>query len=77
MDQDDSYRIEAEAARELAKWKAFFAEQVAVKAKELAAKGDTDVVTLDHYRQAASAAAQLLATAVQNIEPSDGSRKAA
>lgn len=77
MDQHDSYRIESEAAKALAEWKAFFAEQVTVTAKKLAAKEATTVVTLDHYRRAASTAVQMLATAVQDIDPSDGRRKAA
>ena len=77
MDQDDSYRVEAEAVKALAEWKALFAEKVALKAKELAAKEATTVITLDHYRQAATDAAAMLATAVQDIDPSDGRRKAA
>lgn len=76
MDQDDSYRVEAEAVKALAGWKALFAEQVALTAKELAAKEATSVITLDHYRQAATDAAALLATAVQDIDR-DGRRKAA
>ncbi len=38
MDTVCSYRIDANAAQALAEWKAFFAEQVAVNAKELAKK---------------------------------------
>ena len=77
MDQNDSYRIEAEAAKALAEWKAVFAEQVVVTAKELATSEATTVITLDLYRRAASTALQMLATAVQDIDPSDGRRKAA
>ena len=78
MDQINSYRIEAEAAQALAEWKALFAEQVAVKAKELSQKsGSTGVITLGHYRQAASIAVQMLATAVQDTDSSDGRQEAA
>ncbi len=78
MDQSKSYTIEAEAAQALAGWKAFFAEQVALKAKELAEKsGSTGVITLGHYRQAASIAVQMLATAVQDTESNDGRQEAA
>lgn len=78
MDQTKSFRIETEAAQALAEWKAFFAEQVAVKAKELAEQsGSTGVITLGHYRQAASFAVQMLATAVQDTDSSDGRQKAA
>lgn len=78
MDQNNSFRIEIEAARALADWKALFAEQVAVKAKELAEEsGSAGVVTLDHYRQAANTAVQVLATAVQGTNSSDGHKEAA
>lgn len=78
MDRGGSFRIQAQAAQALAEWKAFFAEQVARKAKELAKKGDSPgVITLDHYRQAASLAAQMLATAVQAPDSSDGRQEAA
>lgn len=78
MDQNKPYRIEVEAAQALAEWKALFAEQVAVKAKELAKEsGSTDVITLGHYRQAASIAVQMLATAVQDTDSSDGRQEAA
>lgn len=78
MDQTKSFRIETEAAHALAEWKAFFAEQVAVKARELADEGgSTGVITLGHYRQAASIAVQMLATAVQDTDSSDGRQEAA
>ncbi|MCA9078517.1 MAG: hypothetical protein KDA93_26055 [Planctomycetaceae bacterium] len=78
MDQNNSCRIEAEAAQALAEWKALFAEQVAGRAKELAKNsGTTQVITLGHYRQAASIAVQMLATAVQDVDSSDGRREAA
>jgi len=78
MDQNKSYRIETEAAQALAIWKALFAEQVAVKAKELAEQsGSTSVITLGHYRQAANFAVQMLATAVQDTDSSDGRQEAA
>ncbi|MEQ1904083.1 MAG: hypothetical protein ABL888_07875 [Pirellulaceae bacterium] len=78
MDQSKPYRIETEAARALAEWKAFFAEQVAVKAKQLAEKsGSAGVITIGHYRQAANTAVQMLATAVQDTDSSDGRQEAA
>ena len=78
MDQSNSNRIETRAAQALAEWKALFAEQVAVKAKELSEKsGSTGVITLGHYRQAASIAVQMLATAVQGTDSSDGRQEAA
>ena len=78
MAPSKSFRIETEAAQTLAEWKAIFAEQVAVKARDLAEKiGSTDVITLGHYGQAASIAVQVLATAVQDTDSSDGRQEAA
>jgi hypothetical protein len=78
MVQSQSCRIQAEAAEALAEWKAFFAEQVAEQAKELAK--DTNppgLITLDHYRQAATLAVQALATAVQDTGSNDDRQEAA
>ena len=78
MDQSKSSRIETQAVKALAEWKALFAEQVAVKAKELSAKsGSAGIITLGHYRQAATIAVQMLATAVQGANSSDGRQEAA
>lgn len=78
MDQSNSSRIEARAVQALAEWKALFAEQVAVKAKELSEKsGSAGIITLGHYRQAASIAVQILATEVQDTDSSDGRQEAA
>ena len=78
MDQTESFRIQADAAEALAEWKAYFAEQVAVKAKELA-KDSTPpgLITLSHYRQAAVLASQLLTIEVQKTGSNDGGQKAA
>ncbi len=78
MDQIGSFRIQADAAKALAEWKAFFAEQVAAKAKELAK--DTNppgLITLDLYRQAAKFAVQALTNEVQDTGLHDGRQKAA
>lgn len=78
MVQSQSIRIQAEAAEALAEWKAFFAEQVAVQAKALAKDSNPPgLVTLEHYRQAATLAVQALATAVQDTGASDDRQEAA
>ncbi len=78
MDRDMQYQIEAEAARALAEWKAIFAEHVSAKAKELADEsGTAGVVTLGHYRQAASIAAGMLVTTIQDTDSIDGNQEAA
>ena len=78
MDRSGSIRIQAEAAKALAEWKAFFAEQVAVKAKELAQESDSPGrITIAHYRQAAVLAAQLLVVEVQDTGSKNGRQEAA
>lgn len=78
MDQNGTIRIQVEAAKALAGWKAFFAEQVALKAKELAQNSSSPgLITLTHYRQAAVLAAQALAIEVQRTDSNDGRQKAA
>ncbi len=78
MDLSGSTRIETEAAIALAQWKAFFAEQVAMKARELAlASPQPGFITVSHYRQAAVFAAQALATEVTNTGANNDSREAA
>ena len=62
-----SCQIQVEAVQALAEWRAFFAEQVAVQAKELAKNSSPPgLITLDHYRHAATFAVQALANAVQD-----------
>ena len=78
MVKSQACRIQAEAVEALAEWKAFFAEQVAVQAKELAKNSNSHgLITLDHYRQAATLAVQALATAVHDTGSSDDRKKAA
>ena len=73
-----SCRIQAEAVEALAEWKAFFAEQVVVLAKELAKNSNPPCgITVDHYRLAAMQAVKILATAVQNTGVSDDRQEAA
>ena len=78
MHQEQPYQIETEAARALAQWKAYFAEQVTAQAKQLAEKsGSVGVVTLGHFRLAAGIAVEMLAIAVQDTDSNDGSQEAA
>jgi len=78
MDQSGTFRIQAEAAKALAEWKAFFAEQVATRAKELAKNSDPPgLITVDHYCQAAKSAVRTLETLVQKTDSSDGRQEAA
>jgi hypothetical protein len=76
--QTQSFRIQAEAAVALAEWKAFFAEQVAMQAREFARNSNPPgLITLEHYRRAATFAVQALATAVYDTGPRDDRQEAA
>jgi hypothetical protein len=78
MVNSQSCRIQAEAVEALAEWKAFFAEQVAVQAKEIAKNSNSHgLITLDHYRQAVAIAVNALVTAVHDTGSSDDRQKAA
>jgi len=79
MDSNGTIRIQSEAAKALANWKAFFSEQVALTAKKIAKDSDTPgLITLDHYRHAAILAAEALAIEVQNATgANNGGKKAA
>ena len=78
MERNGAIRIDAEAAEALAEWKASFAQQVALQAKEFARhSSQPGLITLNHYRQAAVMAAQSLAIEVQGTLSSDGRPEAA
>ena len=75
---DPSMRTQVEALEALAHWKAVFAAQVTAKAKEIARAADgSGLVTLDHYRQAAAFALQVLKTSVEEAHSGDDRREAA
>lgn len=78
MDDGRQVRIDVEAAKALAEWKAFFGAQVSEQAKLLAAQaGQPDYVTLSHYRTAAKLALQTLSHVIHGEPRSDGRQEAA
>jgi hypothetical protein len=78
MDRCETFWIDPTAAQALAEWKALFAEQVVMKAKEFAKKEESvGTITLAHYRQAVSHAAQILVNAVKDTNSLDGRQEAA
>jgi hypothetical protein len=71
-------RIEVEAAKALIHWKSVFADEVALRARQIAAKSNQpELVTLKHYQEAAQNAVRLLSAAIQDGGPSSDYRKAA
>lgn len=78
MSRSEAVRIEVDAAKALAQWKALFAEEVSVHAKQLAAGSDRpQFVTVAHYRQAAQLALKSLSAVIADGVDSDASRRAA
>jgi hypothetical protein len=78
MRSNGQLRIQAKAAHALADWKAFFAEHVATHAKQLAREGDSNgLITVDHYRRAASLALRLLEARLHEEVANDGRQEAA
>jgi hypothetical protein len=71
-------RIDVEAAKALIHWKSLFADEVAARARQLAAEsGQPEHVTLSHYRQAAQIAVRTLSAAILEGGPSSADQKAA
>lgn len=77
MDGSKSFRIQPEAMKALAEWKALFAEHVSIHAKQLAQDDQSPgVITVDHYCRAAKLVLPTLAPLIQ-IEDPHGGEKAA
>lgn len=71
-------RIESSAAELLAGWKLQFTTDVREAAKQIALESDApDLVTRNHYRQAAEIALRRLAESINYREATHAGRKAA
>lgn len=78
MNDAESLRVEITAAKELARWKSLFAEEVSVRAKAIAAAcGETRWVRLEHYRRAAELALPSLSESIQAGAADDFQQRAA
>jgi hypothetical protein len=70
MSEKMDLRIDIEAAKALVYWESLFADEVAARARRLAAEsGQPEHVTLSHYRQAAQIAALSLPAAILDGGP--------
>jgi hypothetical protein len=66
MNASKQMRIEIEAAQALIEWKSLFGDEVCARAKQLAMQsGNSDSVSLSHYRTAARMALQTLSSAIE------------
>lgn len=71
-------RIEIEAAKALVNWKSLFANEVVTVARRLATEsGESNLVTVSHYRQAAQIAVRTLLSAISDGEPFRDTQRAA
>jgi hypothetical protein len=78
MSKEADVHIDIEAAKALIYWKSLFADEVAMRARQLAAESSQpDRVTLAHYRQAAQLAIRSLPVSIRNGEPSSDDHKVA
>lgn len=78
MSKEADVRIDIEAVRALIYWKSLFANEVAARAKQLAAEsGRREHVTISHYRQAAQMAARSLPAAIREGGPLGDDNKVA
>jgi hypothetical protein len=70
MSKNADFHIEVDAAKALIYWKSLFADEVATRARQLAAESSQpDRVTLAHYRQAAQLAIRSLPASISKGEP--------
>jgi len=78
MREKAEVRIDIEAAKALIHWKSLFADEVASRAKRLAAESSQPQhVTVSHYRQAAQIAVRSLPAAILDGGPFSDDHKVA
>ncbi|HLN27268.1 MAG TPA: hypothetical protein VK395_05950 [Gemmataceae bacterium] len=78
MREKADFRIDVGAAKALIYWKSLFADEVAARARRLAAESSQpEHVTLSHYQQAAQIAVRSLSAAILDGGPSSDDHKAA
>ncbi|MCI0457232.1 MAG: hypothetical protein L0Z62_09665 [Gemmataceae bacterium] len=78
MSEKADFHIDVQAAKALIYWKSLFANEVAARARQLAAESSQPGhVTLSHYRQAAQLAVPSLAAAILDGGPSRDDHRAA
>jgi len=78
MSEKADIRIDIEAAKALIYWKSLFADEVATRARRLAAESsEPEHVTVSHYRQAAQIAVRSLPAAIRDGGPFSDDHKVA
>jgi hypothetical protein len=78
MSERADLRIDIDAAKALIYWKSLFADEVAARARRLAAESSQpEHVTLSHYREAAQIAVRSLPAAILHGGPYSDDHKVA
>lgn len=77
MINEQNKRIAAAAGAAMAEWESQFSEELLAHAQELATQSSSDLVTLEHLRQAAGPAVEKLLVTINGEQGTDGQRKAA
>lgn len=77
MTKISEIRIEVDAAQALAEWKFQFAKLLDEGAEAIATESGTDLVTLEHYKQAAQTIWPKLSETISQTQCAHGKRKAA
>lgn len=78
MNANEPVRITIDAANALTEWKFRFAVEVCERAKQLAAESsEPTLITLSHYRQAATIALESLSRMIHGEDRPDGRKEAA
>ena len=77
MIKEQTKRIDAAAGVAMAEWESQFSAELLARAKEIAARSNSDLVTLEHLRTAAGPAVEKLLATINGEQETDGQKKAA
>ena len=77
MIKEQTKRIDAAAGVAMAEWESQFSAELLARAKEIAARSNSDLVTLEHLQAAAGPTVEKLLMTINGGQGTDGQRKAA
>ena len=75
MLKEQNKRNDAAAGVAMAEWESLFSAELLARAKGLATRSNSDLVTLEHLRAAAAPAVEKLLLAINGEQGNDGQRK--
>ena len=77
MINEQTKQIDAAAGVAMAEWESQFSAELLARAKELATRSNSDLVTLEHLRTAVGPTVEKLLATINGEQETDGQRKAA